>query len=162
MILSITGHRPQDLPFGFSLPNPCYNYICKRLKEIFIEQKATKIVSGMALGVDQYAAYIATQLKIPFLAAIPFNGQENAWPVNSKKVYKVLLDKAVEKIIVCEGDYAPFKMQVRNQYMVDNSDALIAVWTGKEFGGTYNCIQYAKAQDKQIIYINPNDYKEEK
>lgn len=44
-------------------------------------------------------------------------------------------------------------MQKRNRYMVDKSDLVIAVWNGKESGGTWNTIQYAKSKGKKIHFI---------
>ncbi len=96
---------------------------------------------------------------IPFIAAVPFLGQESCWPKQTKDKYFDLLSKAESKVIVCEGNYAAWKMQKRNQYMVDNSDILIAVYDGTS-GGTQNCVNYANTKTKQIIFINPNDYKE--
>jgi len=51
--------------------------------------------------------------------------------------------------------YSIDKMQKRNEWMVDNCDLLIAVWNEDKSGGTYNCIQYAKSVNKEVIYVNP-------
>jgi uncharacterized phage-like protein YoqJ len=106
------------------------------------------------LGIDQWAASIAHKLHIPFLAAIPFEGQENAWPESSRKIYRILRKLATEEVIVSQGGYSADKMQVRNIWMVDNCDKLIAVWDGTK-GGTGNCIEYAKSVKKDIYYIDP-------
>ena len=108
----------------------------------------------MALGIDQWAANIAIKLNIPFIAAIPFVGQESKWPPSSQKIFSSLLKKASKQIIVSEGGYASDKMQIRNQWMVDNCDLLIAVWDGTQ-GGTGNCVKYAEAVNKKILRINP-------
>jgi uncharacterized phage-like protein YoqJ len=108
----------------------------------------------MALGVDQWAAHIAYKLGIPFLAAIPFEGQEKAWPKQSQLTFHLLLKMAKEKVIVSEGGYSAYKMQVRNEWMVDRCDKLIAIWDGTP-GGTGNCVQYANSKNKEIIFINP-------
>jgi len=76
------------------------------------------------------------------------------WPESSQKEYKRLLAKAKEVVTVCEGAYSPHKMQLRNQYMVDRCDVLIAVWDGTP-GGTGNCVGYAKKQGKEIFRITP-------
>ena len=49
-------------------------------------------------------------------------------------------------------------MQLRNQYMVDNSDLVLAIWNGKESGGTWNTIKYARKQGKKIQYLMLNDF----
>lgn len=145
MILGITGHRPKALGCGYEIPNPTYTKITQALKDKFLYLKPNTIISGMALGVDWYAALTAIELGIPFIAAVPFEGQDKMWPEKSKKEYKKLLDLAEKIVIVSPGSYSAEKMQIRNQWMVDNSDALCAVWNGEK-GGTGNCVQYAQDQ----------------
>ena len=45
-------------------------------------------------------------------------------------------------------------MQKRNEYMVNNSDYVIAVWDGKP-SGTGNTVRYAESKGKTIITIKP-------
>lgn len=59
-------------------------------------------------------------------------------------------------IIVCKGGYAAWKMQVRNEYIVNNSDSMIAVHDGSK-GGTYNCIKYAESLGREIFRIDPRN-----
>jgi len=157
MIICFTGHRPDKLPnkeTGYNLPNPTYIKICQQLEKLLLSLKPEKCISGMALGWDQYAANICTKLGIPFDAYIPFLGQEKAWPEKSQIIYNNLLAKASNKVVICDGDYAAYKMQLRNEKMVDDADAIIACWN-KSPGGTANCINYARSLNKKIIYINP-------
>jgi uncharacterized phage-like protein YoqJ len=153
MIVAFTGHRPNKLG-GYNLPNPIYLHVCQEIDKTLKEIKATKVITGMALGVDQWAAWVAIQNNIPFIAAIPFEGQEKAWPTKSQNTFHKLLEKASEKVIVCPGGYSANKMQIRNQWMVDHCNTLIAVWDGTP-GGTGNCVAYAKSINKEIIYIDP-------
>lgn len=157
MILGITGHRPDKLPnkaTGYKLPNPTYKYVCQELEKHFIQLQPEKIISGMALGVDQWAAFIAYKLKIPFVAAVPFEGQEKKWPAESQLKYKQLLKLASEIIIVSPGGYGSGKLQTRNKWIVDYSHKLLATWDGSE-GGTGNCVAYAESVKRQIIRIDP-------
>lgn len=154
MIIAFTGHRPDKLG-GYNTPNPIYNYITKELKKTLNELKPDKAISGMALGWDQWAAQICIDLSIPFIAAVPFVGQEKIWPQSSKDVYNRLLKQAIETAIVSEGGYSASKMMIRNEWMVDRCDKLIACYNGDKSGGTYNCIQYALSKGKEIITIDP-------
>lgn len=160
MIIACTGHRPDKLPnkeTGYKLLNPTYNYVCQQIEKTLLELKPEKCISGMALGCDMWFAHIAYKLKIPFIAAIPFEGQETAWPKASQDTYHRLLKLASEKVIVSPGKYEPSKMQIRNCWMVDRCDKLIAIFKSTETsGGTFNCIQYAKKTGKEIILINPD------
>jgi uncharacterized phage-like protein YoqJ len=153
MIVAFTGHRPDKLG-GYKLPNPTYIKVCRDIDLLLKELNPEKVISGMALGVDQWAANIAYKLGIPFVAAIPFEGQELAWPEASQKTYRVLRKLASEEIIVSSGGYSADKMQVRNIWMVDNCESLIAVWDGSK-GGTGNCVEYAKSVDRKIYQIDP-------
>jgi uncharacterized phage-like protein YoqJ len=153
MIVSFAGHRPDKLG-GYKLPNPTYLKVCRDINWLLKELNPEKIISGMALGVDQWAAHIAYKLGIPFVAAIPFEGQELAWPEASQKTYRILRKLASEEVIVSPGGYSADKMQVRNIWMVDNCDSLIAVWDGSK-GGTGNCVEYAKSVDRKIYQIDP-------
>ena len=118
MIIAISGHRPNKL-FGYDLTNTKYDFIRNELKAILQELKATKVISGMALGVDTIAAETCIELKIPFVAAVPFADQKKVWPQTSQVRYKELLAQACEIVIVCEGEYAAWKLQKRNEWMVE-------------------------------------------
>lgn len=154
MIVSFSGHRPDKLG-GYKLPNPTYIHVCQQIEKTLKELKPEKVITGMALGVDQWAAFIAYKLGIPFLAAVPFEGQETAWPVESQKTYHKLLKLASEHVIVSPGKYSKEKMQIRNEFMCDHCDKLIGIYNGDTTGGTANCINYAKSVGKEIIIIDP-------
>jgi len=152
-VVAFTGHRPNKLG-GYKLPNPTYVYVCQQIEKTLIQEKPDETIVGMALGIDQWAANICHKLGIPFTAAVPFLGQEKAWPESSQRTYHKLLKLAKEVVIVCEGAYDPIKMQRRNEWMVDRCNKLIAVWDQTP-GGTGNCVKYAQSVNKDIIYINP-------
>lgn len=153
MILGITGHRSDKIG-GWTVPNPTYNYVYQEIEKQFKLLKPEKIISGMALGTDQIAAIIAYRLNIPFIAAVPFKGQESKWINDSQRIYHSLLKKASEIVIVSPGEYSAAKLQVRNEWIVEHSDMMLAVHNGSK-GGTYNCILYAEKIGRKIIKINP-------
>ena len=66
----------------------------------------------------------------------------------------MMLYAAQEKIFISSGEYTANKMQVRNKWIVDHCDKLLACYDGTSVGGTLNCIKYAKNVGKDIIYIN--------
>lgn len=65
------------------------------------------------------------------------------WPESSQQVYRDLRSKCAEVVIVCPGEYAPAKMQKRNEWMVRESDFILACWDGSP-GGTANCVRYGE------------------
>jgi uncharacterized phage-like protein YoqJ len=54
------------------------------------------------------------------------------------------------------GEHSNAKLQLRNIYMVDHSEIVVAVFDGKK-GGTYNCVEAAKKRKKEIIVLDPNN-----
>jgi uncharacterized phage-like protein YoqJ len=156
MIIAVTGHRPDKLGNEYNMKGPISKKIYSRLDDLVAQLKPTKIITGMALGVDMIFANLAINRKIPLIAAIPFVGQEKKWPIESQRIYNRILSYAEQKVIVSPEGYASWKMQVRNEWMVNRCDILIAVWDGTE-GGTYNCVNYAISKEKDIRRINPKE-----
>ena len=170
MTVMVTGHR-QLVPAGWTgNPWPENNppilehhfAITQRMIQACNDALALghdTFISGMAIGADQLfaEAVIAVKMMQParLVAAIPFAGQESKWPAKSQANFHRILQHSDHAQIISEGAYAPQKMQVRNVWMVDNSDMVLAVWDGKESGGTWNCLTYAKQQGKMILRLNP-------
>lgn len=148
-VVAGTGHRPGKLG-GYSAASR--NDLINLARGFLLKTKPKKIISGMALGWDLAWAEAAVELRIPLVAAVPFAGQENIWPSASKELYAGLLAKAEEVHIVSPGGYSAHKMQVRNRWMVDNSDATVALWDGSS-GGTANCIAYTKDKAKPLVNL---------
>jgi uncharacterized phage-like protein YoqJ len=149
MIVAGTGHRPNKVG-GYSQEASSKLYYLA--KDWLAVNKPDKVISGMALGWDQALANAAYVLDIPFVAAVPFAGQQQAWPEESRQFFDFLLGAAEEIVIVSDGGYAPWKMQVRNEWMVDHCDTVLALWDGNN-GGTGNCIKYANKVGKPIVNL---------
>ncbi len=146
MILAITGHRPFPKLGGYKIPNPIYTEVICGLQKMLIELKPDKTLSGMALGVDQWAAGVCMSMNIPYNAIIPFIGQESIWPSQAQLDYQALLNGADKVKYLFSGkpttkQQAGMLLQQRNEWMVDHCDAVLAVWDGTS-GGTANCIKY--------------------
>jgi uncharacterized phage-like protein YoqJ len=149
MILCGTGHRMDKLGGYNSI---VYAKLVKLAEKYLIELNPERVISGMALGWDQALADATNNLKLPLIAAVPFQGQESVWPEVSQDKYFSILDKATDVVYVSEPGYFAEKMQIRNRWMVDQSDLILAIWNGSK-GGTYNCIQYAKNSTKKIVNV---------
>lgn len=141
MIYAGTGHRPEKLG-GYGLENIHLvdRFATEILRTIF--PRPTLIYSGMAQGWDQALATACIILEIPFVACVPFNGQAVMWPYTARTRYDSILKCASNTIVVEPGAYAAWKLQARNEYMVDQCQSLLALWNGSS-GGTKNCIDYA-------------------
>lgn len=151
MIICGTGHRPNKLGgYGNEARIKLVNIAGRWLRD----NRPDKVISGMALGWDMALAFAALmeEPEIPLLAAVPFEGQECMWPQQSRQDYHDVIRDATEVVHVCDPGYAPWKMQRRNEWMVDNSDLVLALWDGSS-GGTGNCIAYAEKVGKPIVNL---------
>lgn len=151
MIISATGHRPDKLG-GYD------PHTSKRVLDfatgVLKHHQPSTVISGMALGWDMAIAQAAVNLHIPFLAYIPFIGQELKWPLATRLYYKALLQQAQLRVVVSEGGYSKAAMQKRNERMVDDSELVLALWNGSP-GGTQNCLHYAMLIDRPYINYWP-------
>lgn len=146
MKIAITGHRPGKL-YGYSLSDPKYTILKEKLKMIIKKYKATTAYTGMALGTDMVFANAVLDLKkegvdIRLAAVLPCANQDRKWSKKDQKRYQEILQAADEVIQLSEEEYSPELMRVRNRWLVDHADMLIAVWDGSN-SGTSNCIRYA-------------------
>ena len=112
-------------------------------------------LTGMALGVDTWAAEIVLSLRKQFAitleAVLPCEGQDAKWPLESQKRYQSIITKC-DKVTLLQTRYTPDCFDRRNRYMVDHSDLIIAVWNGSP-SGTGNTISYARSREKRICVI---------
>jgi uncharacterized phage-like protein YoqJ len=72
--------------------------------------------------------------------------------------YEWAMERAAQ---VVETDQAtkypgPWVYEVRNRWMVDNSDKVLAWWDGTS-GGTKNCIDYADDKGVFVSYLDIDD-----
>lgn len=160
---TFTGHHPQKMPYIIDETDERCLRIKERLKEeieLLIKEKGTThFISGMALGIDIYAAEIVLELKkqypnVTLEAVIPFEEQANKWKEADRERYYTILEKC-DKESMLQKHYSSDCMLKKDHYMVDEADVIIAVWDGSqsEAGKT---VSYATSQAKSVIVINPN------
>jgi uncharacterized phage-like protein YoqJ len=162
MIVAVTSHRPDKLGTdhysGYASENPLRAWVKDRLRTHLRQLRPLYGITGMALGGDQDFAEVCIELKIPFIAAVPFIGQERQWPTQSRERYRELLAQAYAVEIVCAGGYERWKMLARNQWMVDHCNVLLAVFDGSA-GGTASTVLYANSVQREVLRIDPNEFR---
>jgi uncharacterized phage-like protein YoqJ len=149
-VIGVTGHRPSRL-WGDSKID-----ILAGIRATFRECKPTMVNIGMAIGFDTLVAKTCIQMHIPFVAYIPFEGQENKWSNDDQKKYRDYLEHAETIICVSKGGYSAQKMMLRNLEIVDNSQGLLAYWDEARQGGTWNAIQAADEINLPIYNLRPD------
>ena len=116
----------------------------------------TTFISGMACGVDIWAAEIVVRLKMSnpalhLVAAIPYPGFDETWEEGWRVRYRLLLSQA-EYVKVMEPRYSREAYQKRNEWMVNHSARVIAVYNGQP-SGTRNTIRYARLCRVPVLYL---------
>lgn len=166
MSCCFTGHRPEKLAWK----KDEYDEACLRLKKELllyitklIELGVCRFYTGMAMGVDIWAAEIVLDMKnkyrdknIQLIATIPYEEQAKNWTDEWKERYTNVLEFA-DKIILLQEQYTRGCFYARNRYMVDNSSFVIVVFNGEE-GGTKYTIDYAKKKGLRIKILDPREY----
>lgn len=146
MKIALTGHRPADLPKDET-------YLRGNLDKLYNSLCPDVVITGMADGFDLIGGCLALDHNIPVICAVPY------WEhiKSNNPAYKRLLNRAKEIVVVTPGPYHVYKLHKRNEWMVDNSDLVISAWNGKESGGTFACMEYARKVDRALVNINLND-----
>ena len=147
-----TGHRPEKL----SEPESVVRTKLEDAIRSSVEDGYFVFISGMARGVDIWAAEIVLKERehnsaIKLICASPYKGFEGSWSSDWQKRYNDIMNAADLVRFICPG-YSRACFQIRNEWMVDHSARVIAVYNGEK-GGTRNTIKYAKKHNVDIIMI---------
>lgn len=155
-----TGSRPESFPWKENESD----FRCVELKkQIFAAVSSLaddgycRFISGMARGADIFCAEAVIELMreregITLECAVPCPEQARSWSKLWKDRREAVLERAGNVVVLCPH-YTNFCMAKRNEYMVDSSDFVLAVWGGQTYGGTYGTIQKAKRAEKLVKII---------
>ena len=161
MHIAITGHRHMELTLnGIGQRN-----VAELTREI--HERAAKraalgeyitLHTGGALGVDTWVAQTWQMMQVYHNGLfhklhLPFDidTMGRFWTLQQQRAANGVLanaDALCDKCMAPTFDFAQY--QKRNECMVDTSDHVIAFWTGKSGGGTWNCIKYALHVGKPV------------
>ena len=147
-----TGHRPEKL-------NTSEKEVKAALRKQIdqaVHDGFTVFITGMARGVDLWAAEIVLDLRkrnkeIRLICAIPHDGFEARWSPSWQELYRYVLAEADLTRVISKG-YHTGVYQVRNEWMVNHSTRVIAVFNGQP-SGTKNTIDYAYRQVVPVVLI---------
>lgn len=149
-----TGHRPEKLQTEEHMIRAKLEHEI----DAAISDGFCTFISGMARGVDLWAAEIMLEKRrensaIKLIAASPYRGFEERWSSDWRQMYCNVLNKADLVRYICDG-YSRACFQTRNEWMVNHSARVIAVYNG-EAGGTRNTIEYANRIRVPVVTIRP-------
>lgn len=162
MKLAFTGHRPEGLPFGENEDAQS----CRVLRRLLWEEIVKRIddgydtfYCGAAKGADiicgELVVLAQEKLSMPvqLICVVPFKDQAKGWSDSWLCRYNTLLEKSSQVIQLSEHYYRGC-YYTRDRYLVDHTDALIAVYSGRR-GGTAYTVQYANEKGKEVTILNP-------
>ncbi len=150
LIIAGTGHRPDKL--GGDTPEIQAELRSVAFTALSRYPDCSEVICGMALGWDMAFGEAAADMGLLVTAAIPFKEQADQWPREARRRYAALLLRCHRIIYVSGPGYSDLKMDIRNRWMVDHSDLLIACWNGSP-GGTLNCMNYARDVGRTTINV---------
>lgn len=144
----VTGHR--------DIAADKIDYVtCELRREIeeAINDGFTFFISGFAPGVDMIFARLVIELKekyphVNLEAALPYP----TWLKNRSAEDKELLYKCVG-FGVHSPKYTPNCFLIRNRFMANTCERVIAVYDGREKGGTVSTMRYAAVLERDIREI---------
>ncbi|WP_049962901.1 SLOG family protein [Ruminococcus sp. HUN007] len=145
-----SGHRPEKLP-GRGIADRSETLFIKELLRTKIEQSIregyTRFYSGVARGIDLWAALAVLDLRkvypdIKLICVKPVENQGCNFPENDRLLYESVIERA-DSVVCTSAGYSKNCYAVRNRYMVENSDKLIA-FVSNYRSGTGQTIGYAR------------------
>ena len=146
----VTGHR--------DIPDDQVERVREGLRrevEQAIKDGYTHFISGFAKGTDLWFAEIVAEKRgenpaLRLEAAIPYRNNLNRM---LKDEYTRALLEACTEVGVISEEYMPSVYMKRNRFMVELSDRVIAVYDGREKGGTVSTMRFAHVMKKELREI---------
>lgn len=148
-VVAATGHRPQHLrPDSHEWVQAQLLRIALKLRR---EYNTEVGISGMALGVDQWWARAVLDAELDLWSYIPCEQQADRWSDAQQAEWKRLRAMAVKERVFGDS-YSPRLLHARNDGMIADADAMVAVLRpGKTTGGTASAVE--KIRTRRVPHI---------
>ncbi len=158
-----TGHRLHKIPWLADPDNILSRMLYDTVRRLVVEKIEMGFdyfISGMALGADMMCARIVLELRnsypnIKLECALPCEEQALRWGEKERQEYREILAQS-DYISVISQHYSRACLHMRNKYMVENSQRIIAIWDGSD-GGTQNTVLLANRYHIPVEVVNPQD-----
>lgn len=146
---ALTGHRT----VGRDLSKEKLNHL---LRMLIVDKNVDTFYCGMAMGFDLLACEMLLDLQkiypqVKVVACIPCPGQSDLFPEREKIRYRELLKRCNSNVLISLS-YTKFCMHMRNRYMVDNADYLLA-YCHKPTGGSAGTVKYAQQKGIPVYFV---------
>ena len=147
-----TGHRPDKMTLGENDIKP----LLEKAIDKAIEDGYVTFITGMAMGTDVWAAEVVLEKKkdnkdIHLICALPHPGFEKRRSEIEKNRFNDIIENA-DYVKLVNDHYFSGCYQVRNEWMVNHSARVIAVYDGQS-GGTRNTIRYSEKVNVEVVNV---------
>ncbi len=149
MIITGIAHNPTRLHEKTNTPSAELIYLASKALR---EYKATRLITSLAAGWDQALAKAALELKIPYTVAIPYPGRDAGLSHEEQVLYYDLLARAGE-VYQVNDTYCDTAVMECHCWRVDQSDCVLALWEYDFEGETFQVIDYALKNDKEVANL---------
>lgn len=146
LTLGISGHRPKYWKYNKEASSSLVSLVYRHLQDM----RPDRVITGMALGMDMAAAEAALALGIPYVGAIPFEGQEAMWPQEAQESYHRLRDSALLVEVISPAGFNDTAYRKRNEFIVANSHQMLVLHDGSPRSGTGHCVGLAAARSLPV------------
>ena len=147
-----TGHRLDKMELGEKEIKP----LLETAIDDAIAEGYVTFITGMAMGTDIWAAEIVLERKkrnkvLHLICALPHPNFESRRSMAEKMRFNKIIKKA-DLVKEINDHYFTGCYQVRNEWMVDRSNLVIAVFNGRK-SGTKNTVDYAKRKGVNVVNV---------
>lgn len=159
--VSFTGHRPQGLQMLSMQARRQLRPLLRRELLDAVQKGCKTCYSGMAMGIDLIAAEEVLRLReqgirLRLIAVLPFGTQAASYPPDWRERYRVALEQA-DEVVTLSTHYYHGCYKVRNQFLVEHCDRLIAVHNGNTKSGTAQTMRMAQEALKELHVYYPDE-----
>lgn len=151
MRIGITGHQRLDSPATWSWVEQAIE------RQLNSAGRPLVGLTSLAIGTDQLFARLVLGQGGRVHAVIPFADYERTFDLESRKMYRYLLNLASVEVLNVDGTEEDAFLAAGKR-VVDLSEVMIVVWDGrppKGKGGTADIVHYAVKNGVATIHLNP-------
>ena len=151
--VGVTGHRPGrvvDLMAAQRAVKRTMDELCRRHPKLIV-------VTGGATGFDQWMARECVRRRVPFELVLPCQPElfSAYWTMTARMMLAALCERAVDVQLVREdltpSEITPAIYHERNAVIVRQTDQIVALWDGRQSGGTWWTIAHALSVGKPVF-----------
>ncbi len=161
--VAFTGHRPEKI--ALSSGDPDIEHEIRAALRVMLAgiygSGYRTFLSGMAQGFDLWAAEETLAMAedpafggMELVAVVPFRGQAARYPRRAADSYDIVLSRAARTVVLSEHYYQGC-YKARNDFLVDNSSAVICYFNGRDGGTKYTVTKAGRAGLRIFNIFNP-------